>query len=191
MKKKIAILASGSGTNAENIIKHFSKSKNINISLILSNNKNAYVLERAKKYNIPAFVFSKNELNQDFIKNLLFSFSIDYIVLAGFLLLIPEKIISTYRNRIINIHPALLPKYGGKGMYGDNVHKSVIENKEDKSGITIHFVNEKYDEGQIIFQDFCKVEQFDTIDSLAKKIHQLEYENFPKEIEKVILSKKE
>lgn len=182
----IAIFASGSGTNAENIIKYFSDKNNINISLLICNKSDAFVLKRAKNHNIPAFWVQKKELKSNYITNLLISNNIDYIVLAGFLLLIPESLIDLFPYRIINIHPALLPKYGGKGMYGDFVHQEVIKNKEKESGITIHFVNKNYDEGEIIFQAKCKIETNDTPKTLAQKIHKLEYQYFPIIIEKVI-----
>jgi len=186
MKKKIAIFASGSGSNAENIAQYFQNSEIAEVTLILSNNKNAFVLERAKKLNINSIVFNKEEFQNNFITNILISNKIDFVVLAGFLLLIPVNVIKIYRKRIVNIHPALLPDYGGKGMYGDFVHKKVIEDKQKESGITIHFVNEKYDDGQIIFQAKCAINEYDTAEILAKKIHSLEYEYFPKTIEKLL-----
>ena len=186
---KLAILASGSGTNAENIAKHFEGNEDIKVSLIISNKEDAYVLERAKKLNIPSYTYNKREFEESTnIIKLLEEYKIDYIILAGFLLKISQKLVDAYPNRIINIHPALLPKYGGKGMYGDNVHKAVIKSKEKASGITIHYVNENYDEGAIIFQSTCEVTDNDTAIDLAKKVHKLEYEHFPKIIE--ILVKK-
>jgi len=187
MKKNIVIFASGSGSNAENIINYFSDKNIAEILLVLSNNNDAFVLKRANKFKIKSYVFDKKDLNNNFISNLLLSYSIDYIILAGFLLMIPEKLINQYPNRIINIHPALLPKFGGKGMYGDNVHKKVLEQNEKDSGITIHFVNNKYDEGQIIFQAKCEIVNNETTESLANKIHKLEHEFFPKIIENIIL----
>jgi phosphoribosylglycinamide formyltransferase-1 len=187
MIKNIAIFASGSGTNAENIINYFANINDVNVSLILSNNPNAYVLQRAKNHNIPYIVFSRKELVETtIVLDALKDNNITFIVLAGFLLLMPLNIINAYHNRIINIHPALLPKYGGKGMYGDRVHQAVIENKEEYSGITIHFINEKYDEGEIIFQSFCKIDKNDTPITLAKKIHELEYLHYPRVINEVI-----
>ncbi len=183
---KIAIFASGSGSNAENIYKYFESSKNVKIQLILTNNKNAYVIERAEKLNIKCEIFDKKDLKSNYVLNILQENNIDFIVLAGFLLLIPKKIIEKYPQKIINIHPALLPKYGGKGMYGDAVHKAVVVNGEQESGITIHYVNEKYDEGNIVFQARCKITKSDTAEQLAKKIHELEYNYFPKIIEKII-----
>ncbi len=176
--KNIVIFASGSGSNAENIYNYIKDNNEINISLIVTNNKNAYVIERAKKLNIPCEIITKLQFkDRDFVLNILKKYNTDLIVLAGFLLLIPEYLINEYK--IINIHPALLPNYGGKGMYGDNVHKAVIENKENESGITIHFVNNKYDDGKIIFQAKCKILQQDTFETLAEKIHTLEYKHFP------------
>ena len=185
--KQIVIFASGSGTNAENIIKYFKNSTDIKVVKVFSNNKNAFVLERAKKLNISANSFTRNELYEtDVILNYLIK-NADFIVLAGFLLKVPEKIVNAFPNKIINIHPALLPKYGGKGMYGMHVHKAVVENKETETGITIHFVNNNYDEGAVIFQKKVDVLPTDTVESVAEKIHVLEQDNFPKVLEKIIL----
>lgn len=184
--KRIVILASGSGTNAENIIKYFQKSNVITITQVLSNNKDAKVLERAKQLKISNSSFNKN----DFFKtdNVLETLkrNADFIVLAGFLWKVPEKIINVFKDKIINIHPALLPKYGGKGMYGQHVHKAVVANKEKETGITIHYVNENYDEGAVIFQAKVKVDKDDSFEDVAKKVHQLEYEHFPRVIEESI-----
>jgi phosphoribosylglycinamide formyltransferase 1 len=183
--KKIAIFASGSGTNAENIILYFQGKENLNVECIYSNKADAYVLERAKKYHISTKVFSKEEFYfSDVILNDLKMRDIDLIVLAGFLWLIPQNL--TAHFTIINIHPALLPKYGGKGMYGMRVHEAVVANREKYSGITIHYVNEKYDEGRIIFQATCEVLPDDTPDDVATKVHQLEYQYFPQIVEKVV-----
>jgi phosphoribosylglycinamide formyltransferase-1 len=185
--KRIAIFASGSGTNAQRIIEHFTNKDIANVELLLSNNKDAYVLERAKKLHVPSCIFTRNEFYQtDKIIRMLEENKIDFIVLAGFLWLLPTKLIQLYPNRIVNIHPALLPKYGGKGMYGHHVHEAVIANNEKESGITIHFVNENYDEGNTIFQAKCPVEPSDTPDSLAEKIHILEHEHFPLVIEALV-----
>ena len=185
--KRIIILASGSGTNAENIIKHFKGSNLISVTQVLSNKKDAKVHERAKNLKVSSISFSKSEFNDsDLVLNLLKE-KADYVILAGFLWKVPEKIIKAFPNKIINIHPALLPKYGGKGMYGMNVHKAVVDNKEIESGITIHYVNENYDEGATIFQAKIDVETSDTPDDVAQKIHKLEYKYFPKVIEEVIL----
>lgn len=185
---KFAIFASGSGSNAENIINYFVKNENISIELIISNKSDAFVHERAKNLGIPSETQSYSFLcNGKEISEYLKAKEIDYIILAGYLLMIPKELVKNFPNRIINIHPALLPKYGGKGMYGNNVHKAVLEAKEKESGITIHYVNENYDEGQIIFQAKCNVDENDTIESLAKKIHALEHEYFPKVLERVCI----
>ncbi len=188
--KRVVILASGSGTNAENIIKYFQKSNVIIITQVLSNKKDAKVLNRAKRLNISNSSFNKEDFfKSDKVLNIL-NQQADFIVLAGFLWKIPEKIINAFADKIINIHPALLPKYGGKGMYGDNVHKAVVANKEKETGITIHFVNENYDEGAIIFQAKVSVNKEDTPEIVANKVHQLEYEYFPRVIEEVVVKEK-
>jgi len=185
--KKIAIFASGSGTNAQNIIEYFTDNINIEIWRIYSNSENAFVLTRAKNFNIPTFTFNRNEfLNTDKVLNQLLTDGTDLIVLAGFLWLIPNNILDNFTNRIINIHPALLPNYGGKGMYGMYVHEAVIQAGEKESGISIHFVNEKYDEGEIIFQTKCKIDNNESPESLATKIHALEYEHYPRIIAEVL-----
>ena len=186
---RIAILASGSGSNAENIAGYFQNKSTVSIALIAANKADAYVLERAKKLAIPSFVFSKEEMKNGILEKQLKSQEIDWVVLAGFLLKIPTALVDAYPNRIINIHPALLPNYGGKGMYGMNVHKAVVAAKEKFSGITIHYVNENYDEGAIIFQGKCELGVEDSPEDLAQKIHQLEYENFPRVIDEVITGK--
>jgi len=184
----IAIFASGSGTNAENIFQYFKKQKGAEISLILTNKSDAFVIERAKRLNIPILIFNKDDFYKTRkVLDILLEKKIDLIVLAGFLWLIPNNIIKSFEKRIVNIHPALLPDFGGKGMYGDFVHKKVIETGQTESGITIHYVNEHYDDGDIIFQVKCKVEKDDTPESLAKKVHQLEYEHYPHIIEKILL----
>lgn len=185
--KKIAIFASGNGTNAQRISEYFVNNKNIKVSIILSDKKDAFVLERAKKLNIPAQSFTKNDFNEtDNIIQLLKQYDIDLIVLAGFLKLVPENLIEAFPNKIINIHPALLPKFGGKGMYGHHVHDAVIAAHEKKSGITIHYVSKNFDEGTTIFQAICDLTSEDTPETLAEKIHLLEYEHFPKVIEKLL-----
>jgi len=188
---KLAIFASGSGTNAENIIRYFSNMKGIEISLIFTNNPNAGVIERAKKYQVPIHIFTKNDLYQNSkVKKILQNHKIDYIILAGFLWLIPEDILSLYPEKIVNIHPALLPKYGGKGMFGNKVHQAVKSNEEIESGITIHYVNQNYDEGDIIFQAKCKIDpRSDSVEEIAKKIHELEYQYYPKIIKKLLNKK--
>ena len=184
--KRIVIFASGSGTNAENIIKYFKNSAVATVVLVLTNNQHAKVLVRAKRLNIKTLHFDKKAFVEDDTVLTLLKKEADFIVLAGFLWRVSSKIVTAFPNKIINIHPALLPKYGGKGMFGMNVHKSVVENKERKTGITIHFVNENYDEGAIIFQQDIKVESKDTPEMVANKVHKLEYEYFPKIIEQVI-----
>jgi len=186
--KKIVIFASGSGSNAENIIKYFKENNTIAVVCVFTNNNKAGVIDRVKKYGIPIEIFSKNDFqNQKFV-NKINKYTPDLIVLAGFLLKIPEYMIAVFPNRIINIHPALLPKYGGKGMYGINIHKAVFENKEQKSGITIHFVNEYYDQGTIIFQEQVDISNCVSPEEIATKIFGLEYQNFPVVIEKLLLS---
>jgi phosphoribosylglycinamide formyltransferase-1 len=190
MAVKIAIFASGSGSNAENLIRYFEQSKHVDIVLILSNKLDAFVHERAKKLHIPSLSFTKNQFSEsDFILNLLQEKKINLIILAGFLLKVPANLIHAYPNKIINIHPALLPKYGGKGMYGQHVHEAVVAHNEKETGITIHYVNEHYDEGTIIFQAKCAVLPTDTADDVAQRVHQLEYEHFPKVVEKFIQEK--
>jgi phosphoribosylglycinamide formyltransferase-1 len=187
----IAIFASGNGSNAENIFHYFKKQQlPVNVSLIITNNPNAYVIERAKNIQVPVEVFSKDDFynHPEKIIAQLKKFNIDYIVLAGFLLKIHPEIIRAFPNKIINIHPSLLPKFGGKGMYGDNVHKAVLDSAEKESGITIHFVNEEYDKGKIIAQYKIAVNETDTVDTLAKKIHNLEYTYFPKTIKQIIFN---
>lgn len=181
MPIKIAIFASGSGSNAENIANYYSKSSVFEFPLIISNKADAFVHERAKKLQIPSFTFSREEfLAGDKIITLLNEHDIEYIVLAGFLLKIPTVLVDAYPNKIINIHPALLPKFGGKGMYGHHVHQAVVDAGETESGITVHYVNGNYDEGNIIFQAKCPVLPTDTADTIAEKVHALEYEHFPR-----------
>ena len=185
--KKIAIFASGSGTNAENIVQYFKERENLNIECVYSNKSDAYVLERARKHLISNRVFSRDEFySTNNIVNELKDKGVDLIVLAGFLWLVPQNLIENFT--IINIHPALLPKYGGKGMFGHKVHEAVVANGEKESGITIHYVNSRYDEGGIIFQAKCDVLPGDTPDDVANKVHQLEYQYFPQVIEKVLLA---
>ena len=182
----IIIFASGNGSNAENIIKYFNKNKyNINW-LTVSNNKNAGVIEKVIRLGSKIKIISKKELGEENFIHSIIDLNPVLIILAGFLLKIPKNFIKNFNDRIINIHPSLLPKYGGKGMYGQFVHKKVIENKEIKSGITIHFVNEKYDKGRIIFQKDIEIKEPRTSDSLANQIHKLEMEYFPQIIEKLI-----
>jgi phosphoribosylglycinamide formyltransferase-1 len=189
--KNIAIFASGNGSNAESLTKYFNNGNTANVKLIVCNNKNALVLQRAKNLNIEALVMPKEHLcseNPVELLEILESRKIDYIILAGYLLKIPLALVNKYTHKIINIHPALLPKYGGKGMYGINVHKAVVEAKEKETGITIHLIDEIYDNGKIIFQTTCSVEPDDTPESVAKKISLLEQTYFPKVVEEYILS---
>ena len=185
--EKIAIFASGSGTNAQRIIEYFKGHSFISVDLILSNNPEAFVLTRAKSAGIPTVIFTRKEFYEtERVLTILKEQKITFIVLAGFLWLIPDYLLHEYSGKIVNIHPALLPKYGGKGMYGMRVHESVIKSLDKESGITIHMVNEKYDDGQIIFQSRCKVEPEDTPETLAQKVHALEYEHYPRLIESLL-----
>lgn len=187
--KKIAIFASGSGTNAENIIRYFQERGTAAVDLVLCNRPDAGVLERAKNLGVDTVVFSRDQLyNNEGILDLLRSRGIDYIVLAGFLWLVPDYLIRAYDGRIINIHPALLPRHGGKGMYGDRVHRAVIECGDTETGITIHKVNEVYDSGDILVQFRIPVTSGDTPETVAQKVHELEYRYFPEVIENEILS---
>jgi phosphoribosylglycinamide formyltransferase-1 len=187
MAVNISIWASGSGTNAENIILKFKNHPFIRIKMIVTNNPSAGVIQRAEKLKKTVHIIPKSVLYEkvhrviEFLKEE----EIDLIVLAGFLLKVPKEIIQEYPNKIINIHPALLPKYGGKGFYGNHVHAAVLQNKEKETGITIHYVNEEYDEGQIIMQSKCPVLETDTEETLAQRVHQLEYEFYPKVIEQI------
>ncbi len=186
--KQIAVFASGDGTNTQHLIDYFREST-VNIALIVCNNPKANVIKRAEKNGIPCLLIDKTSFqSEDILLNKISALKIDLIVCAGFLWKIPDYILHAFPNKIINIHPALLPKFGGKGMYGLHVHRAVIEAGEKESGITIHFLNEHYDEGKIILQKKCKVEFNDTAESLAEKIHQMEYEWYPKTIENVITS---
>lgn len=189
LRKRIVIFASGNGTNAENIIKYFQRQNSAEVVLVLSNRKDAKVLDRAKQLQVKSSYFSKEELfSEDGILQILKETNPDLIVLAGFLLKFPEVIISEFPNQIINIHPALLPKYGGKGMYGSTVHENVVKNKETETGISIHYVNENYDEGAMICQRKVSLTSSDTPESVAEKVHKLEYEWFPKIIEELLIS---
>ncbi len=186
MSCKIALFSSGSGSNAENIINYFSESSDFQFHVIISNKFDAYVHRRAKKLQIPSFTFLREDFSDgEKILEFLKKIETDYIVLAGFLLKIPLKIINAYPKKIINIHPALLPKFGGKGMYGSRIHQAVAEAGEIESGITIHYVNEYYDEGNIIFQAKCPISVTDNAETIAEKVHALEYEHFPKVIENI------
>ncbi len=183
---KIVIFASGTGTNAENIILHFNKRSQKTVFEIFTNNPNAKVIEKAKKLNIICEVFNKDAFLDENFLNKLKKINPDMIVLAGFLLKFPENIIKCFPNKIINIHPALLPKYGGKGMYGNNIHQAILDNKEKETGITIHYVNEHYDEGGIVFQKTINIENCKTVDEIAEKVHSLEHMFFPVIIEELL-----
>ncbi len=184
---RIAIFASGSGSNAENIANYFSGNNEVEISVILTNNPNAYVIERAKRLSIPCEVVSKAEfMAGDAVVGMMQKYDIDFIVLAGFLLLVPSKLIEAFPGRIVNIHPALLPKHGGKGMYGDRVHRAVVECGDTESGITIHLIDAEYDKGTTFFQAKCEVLPSDSADDVAAKVHALEYKHFPHVIEEII-----
>ena len=187
--KKIALFASGSGTNAEKIMQYFDAHEQVEVAMLLSNKAKAGALARAEKFEVATKVFNRSTFYEtEEIISLLQDREIDLIVLAGFLWLIPAPLVKAFPNKIINIHPALLPNYGGKGMYGAHVHEAVIQNKEKESGITIHYVNEQYDEGEFIFQASCEISPSDTSTDLAKKVQQLEHEHFPKVIENVLLT---
>jgi len=186
--KRIVIFASGSGTNAENLIKFFQDSENISVIQVLTNNPHAKVLDRCKELTVSALSFNKIAFNETSdILNILKLQKPDLIVLAGFLWKFPEHILNEFENKIINIHPALLPKYGGKGMYGMHVHEAVLKNQEKETGITIHLVNKHYDEGKIIFQAKCDISTTDKAEDIASKIHALEMEHFPKIVESILL----
>jgi phosphoribosylglycinamide formyltransferase-1 len=184
--KNIVVFASGSGSNAVKIYEYFSGLNNVNIASLYCNNPNAKVLERFKSFNIDTVLFSKDDFKSNTILNSLKKVNPDLIVLAGFLLKIPKDITNFFKNKIINIHPALLPLYGGKGMYGENIHKAVIKNKDKMSGLTIHYVNDKYDDGAIIFQKTIRIEPGETPLSLSKKILTEEHINYPVEIGKLL-----
>ncbi|MCB0428489.1 MAG: phosphoribosylglycinamide formyltransferase [Flavobacteriales bacterium] len=185
---QLAIFASGSGTNAERIMQHFQSHDAIRVALVLSNNSDAYVLQRAAKFNVPSVVFNRTALNHGDVLQTLKEHKIDFLVLAGFMWLVPADLVRAYEGRIVNIHPALLPKYGGKGMYGDHVHEAVVAAGEKQTGITIHRVNERYDEGAILFQASVEVLPEDTPAEVARKVHELEYRYYPEWIEKAVVS---
>jgi len=187
VKKRIAMFASGSGSNAQKIMEHFKYSNDVEVALVLSNNADAYVLQRADNFEIPSHVFDRHDFYQtDEIVNLLKRLEIDLVVLAGFLWLIPDNLLKAFPNKIINIHPSLLPKHGGKGMYGDRVHKAVLEAGDEEHGITIHFVNENFDEGEVIYQARFRVEPTDTLEQLKFNGQQLEHLHYPKIIENLL-----
>lgn len=186
-KKRLAIFASGTGSNAMNLINYFKDHAGIEVAFVLCNNSEAKIVESAKSEGVDVLVFSNNQVaDGDFLTQTCHESKIDWIVLAGYLRLVPSELIKSYPNKIINLHPALLPKYGGKGMHGTNVHRAVLANNESKSGITIHYVNEKFDDGEIIAQFKCDLSSKDTIQQLQEKIHTLEQINLPVVVEKTM-----
>ncbi|GAA4197803.1 phosphoribosylglycinamide formyltransferase [Pedobacter jeongneungensis] len=187
MKKRIAIFASGSGSNAQKLMEHFKRSNEIEISLVLTNNAEAYVLQRADNFEIPTHIFDKNEFYKtDEVVDLLKNLEIDFVVLAGFLWLIPKNLIDAYPGRIVNIHPAILPKFGGKGMYGDHVHHAVMAAGETEGGITIHYVDENYDEGEYIYQARYRIDKNDNLEMVKFKGQQLEHQHYPRIVETLV-----
>jgi phosphoribosylglycinamide formyltransferase-1 len=187
LKKRIALFASGSGSNAQKIMEYFKKHDEAEVAIILTNNPEAYVLQRADNFEIPSHISNKHEFTKtDNVVHLLKNLQIDLIVLAGFLWLIPQNLLKAFPNKIINIHPALLPKYGGKGMYGDKVHQFVLDRKEEESGITIHFVNENFDDGEIIHQSRFRIEKGDDLEMIKFKGQQLEHLQYPKVVEALL-----
>jgi phosphoribosylglycinamide formyltransferase 1 len=192
LKKRIAIFASGSGSNAQKIMEHFKKHNDAEVAIVLTNNPEAYVLQRADNFEVPTHVFTRHEFYKtDEVIQLLNNLNVDILVLAGFLWLIPDNLLKAFPNKIINIHPALLPKYGGKGMYGDHVHKAIIEAGDTESGITIHFVNENFDEGEIIHQSRFHIEKQDDLEMIKFKGQQLEHLHYPRVIEMILKKMKE
>jgi phosphoribosylglycinamide formyltransferase-1 len=189
MKKRVAVFASGNGTNAEKIFDYFKDNAQIEVALLLSNKASAGVLEKAKRYRIPSLVFNRAEFyDSDVVLQQLQAKRIDLVVLAGFMWLVPEQLVKAFPDKIVNIHPSLLPKFGGKGMYGMHVHEAVRAANENETGITIHFVNQHYDEGSIISQFACSIEPNDSALEIAKKVQLLEHENYPKVIEELVLN---
>jgi phosphoribosylglycinamide formyltransferase-1 len=187
LKTRIAIFASGSGSNAQKLMEHFKGHPDAEVALVLSNNPDAFVLQRADNFEIPSHVFSRQEFyHSEEVNDLLKTLNIDLIVLAGFLWLIPKPLIQAYPGRIINIHPAILPKFGGKGMYGDHVHQAVLQAKEAESGITIHYVNENYDEGEYIYQARYRIDKGDNLEMLKFKGQQLEHLHYPRIVESIV-----
>jgi phosphoribosylglycinamide formyltransferase-1 len=184
LKKRIAIFASGSGSNAQKIMEHFKRNTEAEVVLILTNNPQAYVLQRADNFEVPSHIFTRHEFYEtDGVIRLLKNLQVDLIVLAGFLWLVPPSMLKAFPNKIINLHPSLLPKYGGKGMYGDHVHQAILDAGEEESGITIHFVNEQFDEGEILHQSRFKIEEGDNLEMIKFKGQQLEHHHFPRVIE--------
>lgn len=185
--KRLALFASGSGTNVENIARYFDGHAEISVELILCNNPSAGVIERANRLGIPIRLFDRQQFRSGEVRSWLEEARIDWVILAGFLWLVPKELVEAFPNRILNIHPALLPSYGGKGMYGDRVHEAVVAANETQSGITIHLVNEHYDEGNTVFQASFPVEPGDTAAEVARKCHELEYKHYPPVIEEAVL----
>ncbi len=187
IKKRIAIFASGSGSNAQKIMEYFKRNDLAEVNIVLSNNPDAYVLQRADNFEIPTHVFNRKGFYQsDEVLKLLQNLKTDLIVLAGFLWLVPQNLLEAFSGKIINIHPALLPNYGGKGMYGDHIHRAVLAAREKESGISIHFVNERFDEGEIIQQFRFKIDPGDQLENIRFKIQQLEHQHYPKVIESLV-----
>lgn len=189
--KRIAIFGSGSGTNAERIISHFEDSDIARVALVLSNVREAGILQRAKNQGVRTSFFTSEEMASGNVRDRLLESKIDLIVLAGYLKKVPDNLLEAFPNRIINIHPALLPDYGGKGMYGMNVHRAVVENGEEETGITIHYVNEHYDDGEVIFQESVDIDEEDSPEDVAYKVQQLEHQHYPAVIEWVVLNELE
>ena len=188
-KKNIVIFASGSGSNAQRLLEHFEHHPAIRVAALFSNNPKAYALKRAETFHVPAFLFTRDEFyNTDKVLEQVQHFNPDLIVLAGFLWLVPNNLLRAFPNRIINIHPALLPKYGGKGMHGINVHAAVLQAQEPESGITIHYINEEYDKGEFILQERCPVQVTDTPEELAARVLQLEHKHLPEVVERLLLT---
>ncbi|MBO7599232.1 MAG: phosphoribosylglycinamide formyltransferase [Bacteroidales bacterium] len=184
----VTIFASGSGTNAENIFNYFKDSKLVRIGLLITDNPKAFVIERCRRHSVPCLVLSKRLIDDtDFMLGVLRDFRTNFVVLAGYIKLVPDYIVTAFDQRIVNIHPSLLPKHGGKGMYGSRVHQSVLDSGDKESGITIHFIDNDYDRGSVIFQAKCPVLPDDTADTLAQRVHALEYEYYPKVIEDTII----
>ncbi|WP_439881188.1 phosphoribosylglycinamide formyltransferase [Pontibacter sp. MBLB2868] len=191
-KKNIVIFASGSGSNAQRLLEHFERHPEIRVAALFSNNPKAYALQRAETYHVPALLFSRDEFyNSDKVLRQVQQFKPDLIVLAGFLWLVPQSLLHAFPDKIINIHPALLPRYGGKGMHGLNVHTAVVQAGDSESGITIHRINEEYDKGEFILQEYCPVHPEDTPEELAARVLQLEHKYLPLVVEKLLLEKDE
>ena len=189
MVRNIAVLASGNGSNAENIIRYFKEKGTAAVSLVLSNRREAFALERARRLGVPAVYFPKEEWTDgEAVLAALREYKVDFVVLAGFLVRVPSNILRAYPSRMVNIHPSLLPKFGGKGMYGDGVHRAVLASGETESGITIHYIDDRYDEGDVIFQAVCPVLGTDTPDDVAARVHRLEYKHYPEVIAQLVAS---